>query len=77
MNLVGNSTKSSIQAGVQIGIEQEIIGLISSYQEKYHDLKIYITGGDLNYFDLGQKKGIFADENLTLKGIIEIYKLNA
>ena len=31
----------------------------------------------LNYFDLGQKKGIFADENLTLKGIIEIYKLNA
>ena len=77
VNLVGNSTKSSIQAGVQIGIQQEIIGLISCYQEKYHDLKIYITGGDLNYFDLGQKKGIFADENLTLKGIIEIYKLNA
>lgn len=77
VNLVGNSTKSSIQAGVHIGIEQEIIGLISCYQEKYHDLKIYITGGDLNYFDLGQKKGIFADENLTLKGIIEIYKLNA
>lgn len=77
LNLVGNSTKLSIQAGVQIGIQQEIIGLISCYQEKYHDLKIYITGGDLNYFDLGQKKGIFADENLTLKGIIEIYKLNA
>jgi type III pantothenate kinase len=77
VNLVGNSTKSSIQAGVQIGIQQEIIGLISYYQEKYPDLKIYITGGDLNYFDLGQKKGIFADENLTLKGIIEIYKLNA
>ena len=77
VNLVGNSTKLSIQAGVQIGIQQEIIGLISCYQEKYNDLKIYITGGDLNYFDLGQKKGIFADENLTLKGIIEIYKLNA
>ena len=77
VNLVGNSTKLSIQAGVQIGIQQEIIGLISCYQEKYNDLKIYITGGDLNYFDLGQKKGIFADENLTLKGIIVIYKLNA
>ena len=77
VNLVGNSTKLSIQAGVQIGIQQEIIGLISCYQEKYNDLKIYFTGGDLNYFDLGQKKGIFADENLTLKGIIEIYKLNA
>lgn len=77
VNLVGNSTKLSIQAGVQIGIQQEIIGLILCYQEKYHDIKIYITGGDQNYFDLAQKKGIFADENLTLKGIIEIYKLNA
>ena len=39
VNLVGNSTKSSIQAGVQIGIQQEIICLISYYQEKYPDLK--------------------------------------
>ena len=77
LNLIGNTTKSSIQSGVQNGILNEIIGLITCYQEKHDDLRIFITGGDVNYFDLGQKKGIFADENLTLKGIIEIYKLNA
>jgi type III pantothenate kinase len=76
VNLVGNSTESSIQSGVQIGIESEINGLISKYIEKYQDLSIYITGGDAHYFDLVQKNGIFADEILTLKGILEIYLLN-
>ena len=76
VNLVGNSTESSIQSGVQNGIETEINGLISKYREKYNDLSIYITGGDAHYFDLVQKNGIFADEILTLKGILEIYLLN-
>jgi type III pantothenate kinase len=75
VNLIGNSTESSIQSGVQNGIE--INGLISKYREKYNDLSIYITGGDAHYFDLVQKNGIFADEILTLKGILEIYLLNA
>ena len=77
VNLIGNSTESSIQSGVQNGIESEINGLISKYREKYKDLSIYITGGDAHYFDLVQKNGIFADEILTLKGILEIYLLNA
>jgi type III pantothenate kinase len=76
VNLIGNSTESSIQSGVQNGIESEINGLISKYREKYKDLSIYITGGDAHYFDLVQKNGIFADEILTLKGILEIYLLN-
>jgi len=76
VNLIGNSTESSIQSGVQYGIETEINGLISKYREKYNDLSIYITGGDAHYFDLVQKNDIFADEILTLKGILEIYLLN-
>jgi len=76
VNLIGNSTESAIQSGVQNGIESEINGLISKYREKYHDLSIYITGGDAHYFDLAQKNNIFADEILTLKGILEIYLLN-
>ena len=76
VNLIGNSTESSIQSGVQNGIESEINGLISKYREKYNDLSIYITGGDAHYFDLVQKNGIFADEILTLKGILEIYLLD-
>ena len=74
--LIGNSTERSIQSGVQNGIESEITGLISKYREKYQDLSIYITGGDAHYFDLVQKNDIFADEILTLKGILEIYLLN-
>lgn len=76
VNLIGNSTESSMQSGVQNGIESEIKGLISKYREKYQDLSIYITGGDAHYFDLAQKNNIFADEILTLKGILEIYLLN-
>jgi type III pantothenate kinase len=76
VNLVGNSTESSIQSGVQNGIESEITGLISKYREKHQDLNIYITGGDAHYFDLVQKNDIFADEILTLKGMLEIYLLN-
>jgi len=76
VNLIGNSTESSIQSGVHNGIESEITGLISKYREKYQDLSIYITGGDAHYFDLAQKNNIFADEILTLKGILEIYLLN-
>ena len=76
VNLIGNSTGSSMQSGVQNGIESEIKGLISKYREKYQDLSIYITGGDAHYFDLAQKNNIFADEILTLKGILEIYLLN-
>ncbi|MBU3660964.1 MAG: type III pantothenate kinase [Flavobacteriales bacterium] len=77
VELIGNSTTSAIQSGVQHGMEAEINGIINRYQQKYGDLKIFITGGDAHYFDFEQKNNIFADENLTLKGIFELYKLNA
>ena len=76
VNLIGNSTESAIQSGVQNGMNAEIIGLILEYKAKYTDLKVFVTGGDAHYFDLAQKNVIFADENLTLKGILEIYLLN-
>jgi type III pantothenate kinase len=74
--LIGSSTKFSIQSGVQNGIKAEINGLIKEYKLIYPDLRIFVTGGDAHYFDLEQKNVIFADLNLTLKGIIEIYHLN-
>ena len=76
LSLIGNSTESAIQSGVQNGMKSEIIGLILEYKAKYTDLNVFVTGGDAHYFDLAQKNVIFADENLTLKGILEIYLLN-
>lgn len=75
--LIGQTTKESIQSGVQNGIFAEVFGMISQYEEQFPNLSVYFTGGDLQNFDFPQKNNIFVDENLTLLGISEIYKLNA
>jgi type III pantothenate kinase len=75
--LIGKNTFESIQSGVQLGMQAEIMGMITQYETQYPDLTIFMTGGDLQNFDFPQKNNIFADDNLTLKGISEIYKLNA
>lgn len=75
-NLIGNSSETSIQSGVINGMQSEINGLIKAYKEKFSDLSIFITGGDAHYFELEQKNSIFAENFLTLKGIIQIYHLN-
>jgi len=75
--LIGQTTVESIKSGVQNGILAEVFGMIGQYQEQFPDLSVYFTGGDLQNFDFPQKNNIFVDENLTLIGISEIYKLNA
>ena len=75
--LIGNSTEQSILSGVQNGMQNEINGMIDSYLTEYPDLTIFVTGGDHGYFDFDRKNVIFADENLTLKGIYTIYSFHA
>jgi type III pantothenate kinase len=74
--LVGNDTSSSIQSGVLNGMNAEINGLIKMYSEQFSGLTFFMTGGDARYFDLDSKNDIFADENLTLIGLFEIFKHN-
>jgi pantothenate kinase type III len=64
-------------AGVLGGIKGEIAWRIENYRKLDPNITIFITGGDAHHFDLAQKNDIFADENLTLKGIHEIYLFNA
>ena len=75
--LVGEDTNKSIQSGVLNGIDAEINGLMSSYSEQFDDLTFFVTGGDASFFDLDSKNDIFANENLTLLGLFEIYRHNA
>ena len=75
--LIGQTTSESIQSGVQNGIIAEVFGMIAQYENQFPNLTVYFTGGDLQNFDFPQKNNIFVDENLTLIGISEIYKLNA
>ena len=75
-NIVGNDTISSIQSGVHFGLINEIQGFIKHYNKMFDNLIVVITGGDQKHFDLEQKNSIFADENFTIKGLYQIFKLN-
>lgn len=75
--LIGQSTTESIQSGVINGIQAEINHLIQRYSQEFDDLTFFMTGGDAQYFDILRKNNIFVDENLTLKGLYQIYLFNA
>lgn len=74
---VGTSTNLSIQSGVMNGINAEINEMIEQYRQRFSSLTFFVTGGDAQNFDILPKNDIFADENLTLIGLYEIYQQNA
>lgn len=69
---VGRTTISSMLSGAVNGLIGEMNAFISDYKKQYPELKIVITGGDANFFEKELKNGIFADQNLVLKGLNEI-----
>ncbi len=73
---LGKTTEEAIQAGVENGLKFEIESYIESFTQKYPGLKTIITGGDANFFDNKLKYTIFAEPNLTLKGLNKILKHN-
>jgi type III pantothenate kinase len=75
--LVGTSTNLSIQSGVMNGIGAEINGTMDQYRKRFSSLTFFVTGGDAQNFDILTKNDIFADKNLTLIGLYEIYQQNA
>lgn len=74
--LIGDSTKSAIQAGVVNGIIYEMDGYIDSLKKKYPDLFVFLTGGHSFYFETRLKNSIFADVNLVLIGLNRILEYN-
>ena len=77
VSIIGEDTNKSMHSGVINGIQHEIQGMIMRYEKDFGDIKILITGGDASYFEFPQKSNIFANKNLTLEGIVEIYEINA
>lgn len=67
---IGKNTLEAMRSGVMNGMHLEMVGFIEEYRRLYPELTIFLTGGDSQYFELGNKYGIFADENLTLKGLL-------
>jgi type III pantothenate kinase len=74
--LTGKTTAESILCGVQLGVLQEMKGMISLYKEKYSDLQCVITGGDWQFFENDLKNSIFAAPFLLLEGLNEILHCN-
>lgn len=67
--LIGNSTAASIHSGIVNGMVAEIEGIAASYLKQFANLRLILTGGDSRYFLNHLKKPIFADPELTLKGL--------
>jgi len=75
--LIGHSTQTAIEAGVQNGMLFEIEGLINELSAQFKGLKVIITGGDAEFFARKLKNPIFAYPNLVLIGLNRILEHNA
>lgn len=71
-DFIGKSTRSSMETGTYWGIIGEINEFVRQYQSQFNDTKVVVTGGYLKYFEKVLKNFIFADPNLTLKGLNSI-----
>ena len=67
--LIGNTTQTSIQTGVENGLIHEISGTISQYEARFQDLTVVLTGGDLNFLSKRLKNSIFANPNFLMRGL--------
>jgi type III pantothenate kinase len=72
----GYDTKTNIQSGVQFGMAKEIDGVIETYEERYENLHVLMTGGDANYFKPFLRKEITEDPDLIFKGLYVISEYN-
>ena len=75
-DIIGRDTESSIHSGVVNGLISEINGVVERYKEKYTDLTVVLTGGDVIYLSRRLKNGIFANPNFLVEGLNAILKYN-
>jgi type III pantothenate kinase len=74
--LTGTDTTTSILSGVINGMVAEIEGIAGRHRESYPDLKIILSGGDLDYFVKRLKISIFAIPNIVIHGLQQILSFN-
>jgi type III pantothenate kinase len=75
--LIGDSTESCIQSGIENGLVAEIDGIVAKYGAQFPDLKVIFTGGDVPFFENRLKAPIFAVPELVLSGLNSILIHNA
>jgi len=74
--LMGYDTNTNILSGVVLGMAKEMDGFIEAYKEKYRNINVLLTGGDIVYLASHLKNRIFADPDLIFKGLYAISEVN-
>ncbi len=75
-SFLGKTTNNCLKSGTINGIIYEIEGFITHFKTVSPKLDIYLTGGDTIFLGDELKSGIFVDQNLVLKGLNSLIKLN-
>lgn len=76
VDLIGNSTETSMHSGVVNGVCAEIDGLIDQYKSRFTDLTVILTGGDAQFLSKRLKNTIFADSKFLLRGLNYLLEYN-
>lgn len=76
LDIIGNSTQTSIQSGVVNGISVEINGVIDQYNRRFKDLTVILTGGDALFLSKRTKNTIFANPKFLLEGLNYLLEYN-
>jgi type III pantothenate kinase len=74
--LIRYDTNTNILSGVVLGMAKEMDGFIEAYKEKYRNINVLLTGGDIVYLASHLKNKIFADPDLIFKGLYAISEVN-
>lgn len=76
MDLIGNSTETSMHSGVVNGVCAEIDGVIDQYKSRFTHLTVILTGGDSQFLSKRLKNTIFADSKFLLRGLNYLLEYN-
>lgn len=76
IDLIGNTTESSMHSGVVNGVCSELDGIIDQYASRFKDLTVILTGGDAHFLSKRLKNTIFADSKFLLKGLNYLLEYN-
>ena len=76
LDIIGNSTETSIHSGVVNGICNEIDGVIDQYRSRFADLTVILTGGDGQFLSIRLKNTIFAHSKFLLLGLNYLLEYN-
>jgi type III pantothenate kinase len=74
--LIGYDTRTNILSGVLMGLAAELDGIIESYHEKFNNINVVLTGGDVPYFARHLKNRIFTEPDFLFKGLYAISQAN-